>query len=152
MAKDSEEAILAFDTLYTTNHTQMMKLLLPYLEPGHQKKLAVFIKWQELLYTINFSKKYHAPLCGAEFSEKKELDFSALLPLLNPYCDERERQLLSQLSNLSNMMQMYQEVSQYLPFLQQMMEHQTDMTDIMKKFMTPEQMNLFNSFMEGGPL
>ena len=48
------DAILAFDTLYTTNHMKILKLLLPYLEPGHQKKLAVFIKWQELIFTMNF--------------------------------------------------------------------------------------------------
>ena len=52
--EENMEAILAFDMLYTTNHMKILKLLIPYLESEHQKKLAVFIKWQELMFTLNF--------------------------------------------------------------------------------------------------
>jgi len=52
--EENVEAILAFDMLYTTNHMKILKLLIPYLESEHQKKLAVFIKWQELMFTLNF--------------------------------------------------------------------------------------------------
>ena len=48
------EAIIAFDTLYTTNHMQMLKLLSPYLDMENQHRLAIYIKWQELQYTLNF--------------------------------------------------------------------------------------------------
>ena len=58
--EENMEAILAFDMLYTTNHMKILKLLIPYLESEHQKKLAVFIKWQELMFTLNFFKQYSA--------------------------------------------------------------------------------------------
>ena len=72
--EDITGAILAFDTLYTTNHMKILKLLLPYLEPEHQKKLAIFIKWQELMFTMNFFKQYSASLYQSEFAKKKTLD------------------------------------------------------------------------------
>ena len=50
--EEKTEAILAFDTLYTTNHMKILKLLIPYLKTETQKKLAVYIKWQELLFTL----------------------------------------------------------------------------------------------------
>ena len=89
--EDMAEAILAFDTLYTTNHMKILKLLLPYLEPEHQKKLAIFIKWQELMFTLNFFKQYSASLYSSDFKKRKKLELNTLLPLLTPYCSESEK-------------------------------------------------------------
>ena len=47
MSRDDREQpdkIQAFDALFTTNHIQMYKILLPYLEASLQKQLAVYIK------------------------------------------------------------------------------------------------------------
>lgn len=161
--EDSTKAILAFDTLYTNNHMKMLKLLLPYLEAKQQQKLAVFIKWQELIYTMQFIRQYSASLYSADLSRKKELDLALLLPLLTPYCNEREKSILSNFCQMQNMMQMYQDMSQYLPMIQQMMSSMggssendnasTDnMMEIIKNMMSPEQQNLFSMFMEGGSL
>ena len=38
------EAVIAFDTLYTQNHIQILKILLPYFDPYGQSHLAVWIK------------------------------------------------------------------------------------------------------------
>lgn len=163
---DATEAILAFDTLYTNNHLKMMKLLLPYLENGHQKKLAVFIKFQEFLYTMNFFRQYSVSLYSADSShgQKKELDFNSLLPLLLPYCNEKERNMLSHFSQMQNMMHLYQDMSQYIPMMQQMMssmngsvesenkETGNGMMDMIKNMMSPEQQDLFSMLMEGGTL
>ena len=45
------EAVIAFDTLYTQNHIQILKILLPYFDPYGQNHLAVWIKYLELRYT-----------------------------------------------------------------------------------------------------
>ena len=39
------EAVIAFDTLYTQNHIQILKILLPYFDPYGQNHLAVWIKY-----------------------------------------------------------------------------------------------------------
>ena len=41
------EAVIAFDTLYTQNHIQILKILLPYFDPYGQNHLAVWIKYLE---------------------------------------------------------------------------------------------------------
>lgn len=164
---DITGAILAFDTLYTTNHMKILKLLLPYLEPKHQKKLAIFIKWQELMFTLNFLKQYSASLYHSDFTKKKTLDLNSLLPLLIPYCNESEKDILSHFSQMQNMLQKMEEMQQYLPMIQQFMSSMSgegngfgnmddsgsnNMMDILKNMMSEEQQAMFSMFMEGGPL
>lgn len=165
------EAIIAFDTLYTTNHMQMLKLLFPYLDIESRHKLAMFIKWQELLYTMNFTRHYPGICRKSNYPGRKELDISTLLPLLSPYCSEQEKTILSQFSQMQNMMQTYKDMAQYLPMIQEMMgafsggENSffgegssqgnnafgiNGMMDMLKNVMTPEQQNMFSLFMEGG--
>ena len=160
-------AILAFDTLYTTNHMKILKLLLPYLEPEHQKKLAIFIKWQELMFTLNFLKQYSASLYNSDFTQKKKLDLNVLLPLLTPYCSQSEKATLSGFLQMQNMMHMMEEIQQYMPIIQQFMSSMSgdennlgsmsdfvgnNMMDMLKNMMSEEQQAMFSMFMEGGQL
>lgn len=164
---DITRAILAFDTLYTTNHMKILKLLLPYLESEHQKKLAVFIKWQELIFTLNFFKQYSASLYSYDFKKKKKLDLNVLLPLLTPYCNESEKAILSQFSQMQNMMHTMEEMQQYMPMIQQFMSSMSgenndmsgmfgsgdnNMMEMLKNMMSEEQQAMFSMFMEGGQL
>lgn len=160
--EDATKAILAFDTLYTTNHMKILKLLLPYLDHEYQRKLAVYIKLQELLFTLRFFNEYSVCLYDNNFGERKELRIDTLLPLLKPYCNENEQSFLNQFSQMQNMMDMYQNMSQYMPFISQMMSgmgglggndfNADSMFEMVKNMMSPEQMDLFSSFMEGGTL
>lgn len=157
------DAILAFDTLYTTNHMKILKLLLPYLESEHQKKLAVFIKWQELMFTMNFFKKYSASLYYSGFTRKKNLDLKVLLPLLTPYCSPVEKTTLSGFAQIQNMMHMMEEMQQYMPMIQQFMASMSgeenifdgmgdlgngNMMDMLKNMMSEEQQAMFSMFAE----
>ena len=161
--EDMAEAILAFDTLYTTNHMKILKLLLPYLEPEHQKKLAIFIKWQELMFTLNFFKQYSASLYSSDFKKRKKLELNTLLPLLIPYCSESEKSIISQFSQIQNMMHMMEEMQQYMPMIQQFMSsmsgenspegmfdsNDNNMMDMLKNMMSEEQQAMFSMFMDG---
>ena len=158
------EAIIAFDTLYTTNHMQMLKLLFPYLDMEIRHKAAMFIKWQELLYTMN-SVRYYSARCRMGHGKKKELDIASLLPLLSPYCSEEEKNMLSHFLQMQNMMQTWQSMAEYLPMIQEMMgafsssdsspgdggfQGFGNMMDLLKNMMTSEQQSMFSLFMEGG--
>ena len=160
--KDITDAILAFDTLYTTNHMKILKLLLPYLEIETQKKLADFIKWQELLFTLKFLKQYSASLYSPDIKTKKELDLMTLLPILTPYCSESEKSILSQFSQMQNIMHMMEEMQQYMPMIQQLMSSMSggnemggmlgsgdnNMMDMLKNMMSEEQQAMFSMFMD----
>ena len=158
--EDMTQAILAFDTLYTTNHMKILKLLLPYLEQEHQKKLAVFIKWQELLFTLNFFKQYSVNLYSSNFKSSKKPDFNTLFPLLAPYCSETEKKFISQFSQMQTMMHTLENVQQYMPMIQQFMSSMSDesnpggmfqadtgnMMDLLKNMMSEEQQAMFSMF------
>ena len=164
--EDITEAIQAFDTLYTTNHMKILKLLLPYLEPEHQKKLAIFIKWQELVFTLKFFKQYSASLYSSDFNKSKKLDLNTLLPLLTPYCNETEKNIISQFSQIQNVMHTMENMQQYLPIIQQFMSSMSgegnfsgmlhsdtnNMMDMLKNMMSEEQQTMFSMFMEGDQL
>lgn len=38
MDEKGQDKVMAFDTLFTTNHLQMLKVLTSYLDPAAQKK------------------------------------------------------------------------------------------------------------------
>ena len=160
---DIAEAILAFDTLYTTNHMKILKLLLPYLEPKHQRKVAVYIKWQELLFTLNFFKQYSASLYSSDFVKKKTLNLDTLLPILTPYCKESEKKILSQFLQMQTMMQKMEEMQQYMPMIQQFMSSMSEenndigggfggkdnnMAEMLKNMMSEEQQSMFSMSMD----
>lgn len=90
------EQIYAFDSLYTTNHIQMLKILLPCLNPPLQKNLALYIKFLELRYTISFLSAHPYVISGCGFDRERggqEIPLNELLPYLTPQEAENFRQL-----------------------------------------------------------
>lgn len=165
--EENTEAILAFDTLYTTNHMKILKLLIPYLETEHQKKLAVFIKLQELMFTLNFFRQYSASLYSPDFKQGKKMDLNTLIPLLIPYCNEAEKNIISQFSQIQNMMNMMEQMQVYMPMIQQLISSMygddtnpdgmnqngldlggNNLMDMLKNMMSEEQQAMFTMFMD----
>ena len=160
--EEKTEAILAFDTLYTTNHLKILKLLIPYLKSDSQKKLAVYIKWQELVFTLDFFKHHSCKRYGPDFRQKEKINIESLIPLLTPYCNESEKNIIVHFSQLQNMMSMLEQMQEYMPLIQQFMSSVTgdgninpggmdlgenNLPDILKNLMSEEQISLFSSFM-----
>lgn len=67
MEKQEQDSIQAFDTLYTTNQIQILKILLPYCAPDIQRNLAVMIRFLELQYTIFFVRSHPKPSAALRF-------------------------------------------------------------------------------------
>ena len=57
MEEQNSKTINAFDSLFTTNRIQMLKILLPRLAPEQQSGFAVYIKLLELQYTLSLLRK-----------------------------------------------------------------------------------------------
>lgn len=96
METKKNEQIYAFDSLYTTNHIQMLKILLPCLPPPLQNNLALYIKFLELRYTISFLHTHPYVLSGCGFDKKyeeQEIPLDDLLPYLTPGEAENFRHL-----------------------------------------------------------
>ena len=121
MDEKGQDKVAAFDTLFTTNHIQMLKVLLTYLEPSAQRSIAVYIKWLELQYTLSFFRRYPgASLKG--LPREEGFDATRLCDEMLPYCAPREKNQLqsmkSMFQNLSNaqeMMEMMQTMKELFP-------------------------------------
>lgn len=115
---DSKEhnKVIAFDTLFTTNHIQMLKVMLPYMDNQAQKSMAVYIKFLELTYTIDFYKKNPYPVCGC--MQKEPLpDMPGICSELLPYCTEDEKKQIEQMRNVFQTMEMYRELSKSMEMM-----------------------------------
>lgn len=121
MAEKREDAssVMAFDALYTTNQIQKLKVLLPYIDPSMQKHLAVYIKYMELQYTMNFTKRHASTLCGCELSRPDKPDLRKLCKELCLYSTPEEIRQLEQIQNILQTMETMQEMSQTMSAMQE---------------------------------
>lgn len=164
MDSNEQNKVIAFDTLFSTNHIAMLKIMLPYMDNQVQKSLAVYIKFLELNYTVDFYRKHPYPLCGCTEKETS-FDLPKLCGELLPYCTEEEKKQLEQIRNIFQSMEMYKEMSKTMEMMKEFMpdmgsfsdmftgaassETQSGNPDIMSmlmNMMTPEQKEMFNLF------
>ena len=137
------DSITAFDTLYTTNHLQMLKILFPHLQKDMQPHIAVYIKLNEFLFTLRFSKeckfKNDSDHC------KNEIDMQALICEISPYLSGNEKEMLQKLAEMKDNMEKFKQISQMM----QMMDGMSDSPESMLQgFLSEEQMAMFKMFQE----
>lgn len=137
------DSITAFDTLYTTNHLQMLKILLPHLQKDMQPHIAVYIKLNEFLFTLRSSKeckfKNDSDHC------KNEIDMQALICEISPYLSGNEKEMLQKLAEMKDNMEKFKQISQMM----QMMDGMSDSPESMLQgFLSEEQMAMFKMFQE----
>lgn len=130
MDSDERNKVIAFDTLFCTNHIQMLKVILPYMDSQTQKSMAVYIKFLELNYTIEYFKKHPYSVCGCMERESSP-DFLKMCSELIPYCTENEKKQIEQIRGVFQSMEMYREMSRTM--------------DAMKDFM-PDMASFMNNF------
>lgn len=113
------DRVAAFDALFTTNHIQMLKLLISYLDPAVQSRLAVYIKFLEFQYTLQFFQNHPAamPLCPGLVRPCGGI--SELLDELSPFCSSWEKENLQNFKNLYQNMENMQEMMQMLEMMQE---------------------------------
>ena len=103
------EAVIAFDTLYTQNHIQILKILLPYFDPYGQSHLAVWIKYLELRYTLEYVSRHPSPPYKNQTSGTSSPDFAVLFEQIKNFCSPREKALFGELLNLQKNLELFEE-------------------------------------------
>ena len=106
------DTILTFDTLYTTNEIQLLKLALPLLSSQLQPIAATLIKMRELEY------------CLSRLPHTKIQDFSIAVDRLDtffdsamPFCNQQQKKLFSQLRQMKQSMKMMEKMQTILQML-----------------------------------
>ncbi len=118
MDEKEQDNVAAFDTLFTTNQIQIMKALLPCFDHPMQKYLAIYIKYQELQYTISYFKNHPYHICGDGAGQKA--DVKKILPSLLPYCTDSQKQKVQQFEQMLSSMETYKEIMEMMEVMQTM--------------------------------
>lgn len=84
-----------FDCQTTPQWLYMLKLMLPYTPDNLQHSLAIFIRFQEIQYTMKHFKR---------FSKKKSQNM--ILTDIKPYMDPSTQEMMEQMESIMNMMEM----------------------------------------------
>lgn len=171
MAEKKEDAsnVMAFDALYTTNQIQKLKVLLPYIEPSMQKHLAVYIKYMEFQYTLNYTKRHPTTLSGCGLSQSEKPDLRKLCRELSIYSSPEEIRQLEQIQNILQTFETVQEMTQTMNAMQEIFPDlsmdglagqfsgssdndgnaASPMMDMLMNMLTPEQREIFEMFEKG---
>ncbi len=142
MEQNNNHKILAFDTLYTTNHIQMLKILLPAVSSEWQHNLAVYIKFLELQYTWkSVSTASHMTYSfRGMFAEK--IDLFMLCEELLPYCTSNEQSMLNNIKNMQATMQQFKEMEEMMCMMKDLFPEGTGMDSFSPDMMS----DLFSMF------
>ena len=121
---DDNDYVLAFDHFYTTNHIQILKSLLPFIEGKNARLLPALIKYMELQYTLTLIEKNNFSMNdgGIFASSHKEQQgkneegsgahieqiYGAVRRYLAPDEDKQFSQMISAIRTMKNMREMQQ--------------------------------------------
>ena len=118
---EDNDYVLAFDHFYTTNHIQILKSLIPFMEGEHAGMLPALIKYMELQYTLDLIQKGNKPVehnkihassqneKGAKgIEENIEQIYNAIHRYLAPNEEKEFSQVLSAMRTMKNMREMQQ--------------------------------------------
>ena len=91
------------DYMVSTTETLMLKAFLPYINADFASYLAIYIKYSELMSTINLFKDKKKV-----FEEKENsFDFSKIIKAISPYVPEKDRATFETLGNLKDIMETF---------------------------------------------
>ena len=130
--------------------------------------MAIYIKFLELNYTIEYFKKHPYPLCGCMEKESSPDIFKMCTELL-PYCTESEQKQIEKIRGIIQGMEMYKEMSKTMDMMKDFMPDMSsfggdfsvdssdsssenpspggfDMMNMLMNMLTPEQKQMYEMF------
>lgn len=102
---EDKDTILTFDTLYTTNEIQILKLAIPLLSPSLRPFAALIIKGKELKYCMD-----QLPRGRIENASLEMQYLDVFLDHAIPYCTPRQKELFLQLKNIKKSLDMFEQM------------------------------------------
>ncbi len=145
-------SVVSFDTRYTTNHISMFKVLLHTLAPSMQSRLAVYIKFMELQYTLQYWKHPHAiSNISASPSEGTGFDIDNVYDELLLYCDAQQKQQFSQMRNMLQTFRNLQSMMEMMDTLKELFPEGMGSGDGQGGF-NPEMFTAMSSMFGGGDM
>jgi len=129
---DHNDAILTFDTLYTTNEIQILKLALPLLSPSLRPYAALLIKGKELKHCMDRLPKNKIEHASLELSY-----LDAFLDNALPYCNEKQSEWIRQIKQIKHSIDMFEKMKGMMSFFGD--EDGTDISSLFQAFGQPKE-------------
>lgn len=118
MNNKEHDAVLTFDTLFTTNHIRMLKIIMPYFEAQTQKTIAIYIKFLELQYAIAYHNSYLFQ-STKESTSSQLFNFDKIFNELTPYCSLNEKNQIEKILNLLHTFQNYENMMETMNMMKE---------------------------------
>lgn len=116
MEEKGASPVTAFDSRFTTNKIQMLKVLMAWIPPSQQGMFAVYIKFLEFQYTASLLGTPRARIgdgrrLSADFFSGDNSDTIELLDELLPYSSPAEH---SRIEGMKNMLQSMGKMKEFM--------------------------------------
>lgn len=102
MEQDSSKLMTPFDCKTIPQWIYMLKLILPYTPRRYQHTLAVFIRFQEMQFTL---KHFHG------FNQKSQQN--NFISDVKPYMDSATQEIMEQIESMISVMETMQMMQEY---------------------------------------
>lgn len=97
-----------FDYLLADPHLQMIKSIIPYMQPNGQRMLSMMIKLQELNRVRTLFSEGEVSAMGLTPPGTKKSSPMEILQTIKPFASPREREFIETVENLQIMVQAMQ--------------------------------------------
>ncbi|MBQ8327449.1 MAG: hypothetical protein IJX86_10280 [Lachnospiraceae bacterium] len=160
---ESQNQIYIFDSLYTNNHIQMLKIIYGVLPVKVQQKLAPFIKYLELQYSLQLVRSGF-PNPPNDTDNPNNIMFDTIGPMikeLKPYLGPKESEQFNKLEQFYQMFHQFKHIQETLEQFEAMTgiklsdlaamnsnDNSVNM-DLLLNLLSNEQKDMFDAFMKG---
>ena len=133
-----------FDQMISSQNTQILKALLPYMPSDTQKLIAIVVKFSELQYTLNLFQNW-SELVQIQNFEKHKTSPLDIIHEIHPYLPQDASTMLDHFSNMMNTMEMIK-TFQTMSDTDDSSDSFFDPMSMMKTMLTPEQEDMFDTY------
>lgn len=88
------------DYAIADHHMQMLKAALPYMKISEQRALSLFIKWNELIRTMNFFSENDDGMMSICSLDEEHTSAADMLAAIKPYANPKEQDLIDMFSRV----------------------------------------------------
>lgn len=97
---EKELKLTDLDYAIGDHHLQMLKAALPYMEIPQQRAMSMFVKWNELMRTMEFFEENNDGMMSICSLDADRVSAADMLEAVKPYANQREQEIIDVLSKL----------------------------------------------------
>ncbi len=91
---DRELKLTDLDYAIADHHMQMLKAALPFMRIPEQRSISMFIKWNELVRTVNFFSENDDGMLSICSLDEEHSSPTDMLAAVKPYANPKEQDLI----------------------------------------------------------